>query len=479
MSILHISAEPPRTEEISMLTESQRAKMAEYTAAVSADTAAKKRLAALFDDGIYTEIDAYAKCNDDLTGVAAAYGFVNGTPVYAFSQDSSVKSGAVSKAHAAKIAKVFDLASRNGVPVVGIYDSCGAFIEDGAEAMNAYGEILAHTANLSGVVPQIAVIAGVCSGSAAVIAASADFVIMSEEGALYLNAGATAHDSPTATTADQAAGLRRKKTLTAKDDKDAVEQAKKLVSLMPQNNLSPVPEFEYAESGKKAEGSASDIAVAIADEGSVTELYADFGKASFTALATIGGATAGIVATNKTTDKLTSDDTAKLARFVRLCDAFSVPVVTIVDTEGFESGAEAVRNTAKAASAYAEATTVKISLVTGKAYGSAFVALAGNNANADMTFAYPDAVIAPMNPIAAAEFLYHDELKGASDVKAKREEIAKRYADEKASAFDAAAKGAVDEIIEPANVRAKIISVLDISAGKRMVKQLPKKHNVN
>ena len=469
---LHKSAEPPRTEEISMLTESQRAKMAEYTAAVSADTAAKKRLAALFDDGVYTEIDAYAKCGEDLTGVAAAYGFVNGAPVYAFSQDSSVKSGAVSKAHAAKIAKVFDLASRNGVPVVGIYDSCGAFVEDGAEAMNAYGEILAHTSNLSGVVPQIAVIAGVCSGSAAVIAACADFVIMSEEGALYLNAGA---DSSSA----EAAAKCGISALTAKDDKDAVEQAKKLVSLMPQNNLSPVPEFEYAESGKKAEGSAEDIAAAVADEGSVTELYAEFGKASFTALATIGGASAGIVGTNKTADKLTSDDTAKIARFVRLCDAFSVPVITIVDTEGFESGAEAVRNTAKAASAYAEATTVKISLVTGKAYGSAFVALAGNNANADMTFAYPDAVIAPMNPIAAAEFLYHDELKGASDVKAKREEIAKRYADEKASAFDAAAKGAVDEIIDPANARAKIISVLDISAGKRMVKQLPKKHSVN
>ena len=458
-----------------MLTEGQKAKFARYTEEISADTAAKKRLAALFDDGAYTEIDAYAKAGDALTGVVAAYGFVNGTPVYAFSQDKTVKSGAVSKAHAAKICKVLELASRNGVPVVGIYDSCGAFVEDGADALNAYGDILMHTSNLSGVVPQIALIAGVCAGSAAMIAASADFVVMTEDAELYMAPATAAGTAAAAAKAGVASAV-------AKDEAEAIAKVKEIVAFMPQNNLSPVPEFDFSESGKAAEGNAEEITAAIADQGSVIELSADFGTAAYTALAAVGGATTGIVATNKTDAKLTSDDSAKIARFVRMCDAFSIPVVTVVDTKGFEADeatefAGAVRNIAKVANAYAEATTAKISLITGNAYGSAFVALAGNNANADMTFAYADSVVAAMDPTAAAEFLYHDELKGAADVKAKRNELAARYADESASAFDAAAKGAVDEIITPADARAKIISVLDISAGKRMNKRLPKKHS--
>ena len=458
-----------------MLTEGQKAKLAQYTEAVSADTAAKKRLAALFDDGVYTEIDAYAKAGDALAGVAAAYGFVNGTPVYAFSQDKSVKSGAVSKAHAAKICKVMELASRNGVPVVGIYDSCGAFVEDGADALSAYGDILMYTGNLSGVVPQIAVVAGVCAGSAAMIAASADIVVMTEEAELYIAPATAAGTASAAAKAGVA-------SIVAKDDAATMEEVRKLITFIPQNNLSGVPEFEYADSANSAEGNAEAVAAAIADEGSIIELSAEFGKASYTALASVGGATAGIVATNKTADKLTSADSAKIARFVRFCDAFSVPVITVVDTEGFEANeatelSGSVRDTAKVANAYAEATTAKIALVTGKAYGPAFIALAGNNASSDMTFAYADAVIAAMNPVAAAEFLYHDELKGASDVNAKRKELAARYADEYGSAFDAAAKGAVDAVITAAEARAKISSVLDVTAGKRMNKRLPKKHS--
>ncbi len=457
-----------------MMTEGQKAKHAMYEYVVNADTSAKRRLAALFDNGSYTEIGAYAGTGDRPAGVAAAFGYVNGVKAYAFSQDVSVMSGAVSAAHADKICRTLELAAKNGTPVIGIYDSCGAFAEDGADALNAYGRILSVTNNISGVVPQIAVIAGVCSGSSAMIAECADIVIMAQDAQFYMAAGA---DSGSAETAARSGAV----SLTAATDIEAVELARNLVMLIPQNNLSPVPEFEYSESDKPVSGTAAEIAAALADADSVTELSSGFGTAAYTALATIGGATAGIVATNKTKARLTGADCDKIARFVRFCDSFSIPVVTAVDTEGFELSAASdkagsVRDIARLSNAYAEATTVKLAVVTGKACGSAFVALAGSNANADMTFAYADSVIAAMDPVAAAEFLYHDELKEADDVKAKRNELAQRYADEFGSAADAAAKAAVDVITDPVSVRAAVISALYISSGKRADRRFPKKH---
>ncbi len=457
-----------------MVTESRKAGIADYNSAVSADTSAKKRLSALFDNGTFTEIDAFAKAGDSLAGVAAAYGFVGGVPVYAFSQDSTVNKGAVSKAHADKICRVLELASRNGVPVVGIYDSCGAFIDDGADALAALGNILAAVNNLSGVVPQIAVIPGVCAGTAAMAAASADIVVMTKDAEMYMAAGA-------GTGSAEQAAKNGTASVIAEDDADAMDKVRKLIAFLPQNNLSPAPEFEFSAANKPVKGTASEMAGALADEGSVTELSADFGTAAYTALASVGGSSVGIAATNKADKKLTADDCSKLARFVRFCDAFSLPVITIVDTEGFDTSADGdkagtVRDIAKTASAYAEATTVKISLVSGRAYGAAFTALAGSTCSADMTFAYQNAVIAPLDPRAGAEFLYHDELKGAANVPEKRKELEAKFSAEYGSVFDAAARSAVDEVIDENTARDRIISALDISAGKRLNKRLPKKH---
>ncbi len=448
-----------------MLTESQKAKLAEYKN-VSTVVAAKERLAKLFDDGVYTEIDAAVKNGDALTGVVAAYGYVDGNPVYAFSQDKTVKSGAVSKKHAEKICKIYDLAARNGIPVVGVFDSDGVFVEDGAEALAAYSEILMWANNLSGVVPQISVVSGTCAGSAALIACSADFVIVTEDAQLYLAAGNGKNG--------EAAAENGTANLLAKDDADAMEKARKLISVLPANNISAAPEFEYTSPSGAAYGNAVKIAEAIVDEGSIIELSEKFGKAAYTAIAMIGGSAVGIAATNKTEDKLTSEDSAKLARFVRTCDAFTIPVVTVIDTEGFESD-DNIRDLAKLASAYAEATTLKISVVTGKAYGSAMTAL--GTANADMTFAYPDAVIAPLAPLTAVEFLMHDKLKGVDDVKSEREKLADEYAENEASAFAAADKGCINEIITAEEARDKIITVLEFMAGKRLTKRLPKKHS--
>jgi acetyl-CoA carboxylase carboxyltransferase component len=461
-----------------MISESK--KLAEFRNAALTDSPARKRLSYLFDDGVFTEIDAFAKAGDNFTGVIAAYGFVEGNPVYAFSQDKNVKSGAVGKAHATKICKVLELAAKTGAPVVGIHDSNGAFIDGGTDALAAYGDMLMWTSNISGVVPQISVIAGTCAGTAAVIACSSDIVIMTKDSEFFM---APPFDSKETSGAGTAANAAKSGTasLICDDDKAAVEQARKLISMLPANNLSPVPMFEFSENAFAGISDAASAVSSIADAGSVVELSAEFGKASYTAFATVGGATVGFVATNKTSDKLSADDCSKIARFVRTCDAFAVPVITIVDTEGFEPSAEAelagsIRDAAKLANSYAEATTVKIAVVSGKAYGPAFTVLAGRNANADMVFAYPEAVITPLAPETAVEFLWHDKLKGAENTAEKRKELVVEYCSTVASAFDAAEKGCVNSIIEPSETRASLISALEVLAGKR-VSRLPKKHN--
>ncbi len=449
-----------------MLTESQKAKFDAYRSASVCSGKAAERLKLLFDGGEFTELDMYVMNGDDPAGVMTAYGYVDGSPVYAFSQDKAVKGGAVNSRHAAKICKVFDLASRTGVPVVGVYDSNGAFVDDGAEAIKAYSDMLTWTSNLSGVVPQISVVAGTCAGSAAMVACSADFVVITDEGELYTTAakdvkGEDAVKNGTA-------------SISAKTDKDAMETVRKLISTLPANNISTAPMFEFSETGKTASGTAADIAEALADADSILELSDGFGTAAYTAIATLGGSAVGIAATNKSAEKLTSEDCAKLARFVRTCDAFTVPVITVIDTEGFSSDA-CVRDMAKVASAYAEATTLKISLVSGKAYGAAMAAFGA--ANADVTYAYPDAVISPIAPVTAVEFLWHDKLKGAQNLTAERSKLAEQYADENATAFDAAAKGCIDGVIAPEEARVKIQSALEAMAGKRMNKRLPKKHS--
>ena len=449
-----------------MLTQSQKAKFEAYKAASSNSCKAKERLADLFDEGVYTEINAGVKNGEDYAGVVTAYGYVDGSPVYAFSQDKAVKGGAVSKQHSAKICKIYDLASRTGVPVVGIYDSNGAFIDDGAEAIMAYSDMLMWTNNLSGVVPQISVVAGTCAGSSAMIACSADFVVVTDEAELYTTVGKEVKGEDAVANGTAA--------IAAKNDKEAMEAVKKLIAMLPANNISAIPMFEFAATGKPASGAAADIAEAIADADSIVELSDGFGTASYTAIATIGGSAVGIAATNKTADKLTSDDCAKLARFVRTCDAFTIPILTIIDTEGFDGDA-CVRDMAKLANAYAEATTLKVSLVAGKAYGAAMAALVAGNA--DVTYAYADAVISPVAPVTAVEFLWHDKLKGATDLAAERNKLAAQYADENASAFDAAAKNCADDIITAEEARAKVQAVLEVMAGKRMTKRLPKKHS--
>ena len=449
-------------------------KLASLKCEIKAAAPVRERLAYLFDEGAYTELNEFAKVNDSVTGVVTAYGYVDGNPVYAFSQDITVKNGAMTGASAKKIVKILDLAAKTGVPVVGIYDSFGADLNDPMDALNAYGELLMWVNNLSGVVPQISIVCGTCAGAAAIMAQSADFVIMTEKAEMFVTPNTSvknlAENSACAGTA----------CAVCADDISSVEKAKAILAKLPQNNISPIPMYEFDMPSTVNVKDAENCAKTICDENSIVEVYEKYGKASYTALGSVGGATVGVVATNKTADKLTSDDCSKIARFVRTCDAFTIPVVTFVDTEGFETSDEAeiqgaVKDMTVLAHAYAEATTIKLAVISGKAYGPAYIALAGKCANADITFALANAVISPLAPVTAVEFLSHDKLKGTEDVEKARKVLADEYAESEASAFVAAAKNAVDDIVTADELRQSITNAIEIMAGKRISK-LPKKH---
>ena len=472
-----------------MSLESKRQQLADFNLKASSDNDAKKRLTALFDPDTFVEMDAFAMTNDISCGVITGYGYVDGNPVYAFAQDNSVDGGAVGRIHAEKIKKVYEMASKTGAPVVAIYDSKGARLNEGFDALAGYGDMLALSNNLSGVVPQIAVVLGTCAGVSAMLACGADFVVMSEKAELFMAApfvtkanGESVEEAGTAVYAEKC-GVAH---LVCKDDQDALMQTRTLLSLLPINNLSMVPQFEYEEDAAgadtllqymlKEEACTCKAVKAIADASSVVVLQKEFGKGVVTALGTLAGSTVGFAATKG--KKLTSDYSAKLARFVRTCDAFSIPVVTLVNTDGFVPSSKAelagsIRESAKLAHAYAEATCPKIALITGDAVGSAYIALAGKGANADMVMAWPSAMISALAPDAAVEILWHEKLAGLD--KAGREQLTEEYKNTLASPLEAAKNGYIDQIFEPDQTRAYLIGALDMLSGKR-VSKMPKKH---
>lgn len=443
----------------------------ELEALSKASAKAGGRLEYLFDEGKYTELMKFVTSGDALSGAVTAFGYCGGVPVYAFSQDTSAKSGALTKEGAEKIAKLYDLAAQTGAAVVGVYDSYGADLNDALGSLNAYGELLLKSANVSGVVPTVSVVCGTCAGAAAMLAVNADAVIVTKDSELYVTPNSGVKDLAENAVKTGAAAV------LADDDKAAFEAAAKILARLPQNNLSPAPMYEFEVPAKPFGSDAAAQAEAVFDEGSVYELYKECGSASFTALATLEGMSVGVLATNKTEDKLTSLDASKLAGFVRMCDSFNIPVVTFVDTKGFELDENgAVNAMAKLSHAYAEATTVKLAVVTGKAYGSAFIALAGKGANSDMTFAIDSAYISALDPLAAVEFLSHDKLAGAQDLNAERNRLADEYLANECSAYAAAQSGAVDGVVAVSEVRAVLIDALGIMEGKR-AQRLPKKHS--
>ena len=432
-------------------------------------TKAYERLSKLFDDGAFTEIDTFVKSADGYAEVVAAYGYVGGAGVYAFAQNSDIAGGAMSKAQAAKIKKVYDLAVKTGAPVVALYDSVGGRLTEGSELLAAYGDVLKYSNNLSGVVPQISVVLGKCFGTQALIAACADVVIMSEKAEFSLEtsgAGASAAENAKHGTAH----------IVTKTEDEAINKTKDIIALLPSNNLEVAAGFEFDEptSIPTTETKAVEAINAVVDSDSAVELQADYGKAVKTVLATVTGDTVGVVATADAV--LDPKSCSKAARFVRFCDAFGIPVITFVDAQKFEC----IKSAAKLTSAYAEATTAKITVITGDAYGAVYIATAGTGAAADITFAWPTASVSALNPEAAAVIMLGDDfggkLKESKDPKADKAAVIAEYKDKNCTAFDAAANGYVEDIINPEDTRAKIIAALELLSGKR-VSTLPKKHN--
>lgn len=436
------------------------------TKAANAQTKAYQRLQLLFDERTFVEIDSFTKSGDGRAEAAAGFGSVDGCPVYAFAQNSDVEGGAMSKAQAAKICKVYELAEKTGAPVVGIYDSIGARLNESCEMLAAYGDVMLKANNLSGVVPQIAVIAGPCLGASSMIAAAADVVIMSEDGQFALQTNGEGGDLKEASES----GLVH---LTAKDDKEAVAKARELITLLPSNNLSGAPITDFADSAAETDGeSGASIIAAVMDQDSFIEFQAGFGAGFIAGLAKLGGNTVGVVAS----EEKTADGKAceKAARLVRFCDAFAIPVITFVNAESFCC----IKAACKLTNAYAEATTAKISVITGEAYGAVYMALAGAAAGVDVAYAWPTASISALNPTTAAVMLWSDKLKGSSNPTTDRAKLIAEYKDQEACPFKAAGDGFVQDVIEPSETRLKLYAALDMLAGKR-VTRLPKKHANN
>ncbi len=430
---------------------------------------AYERISKLFGEGNFTEIDAFTRSENGYAEAVAAYGEIGGIDVCAFAQNSDVAGGAMSKAQAAKIKKVYDLALKTGAPVIALYDSVGGRLTEGSELLAAYGDVLKYSNNLSGVVPQISVVLGKCFGTQALIAACGDIVIMSENALFSLNtsgADASANENMKHGTAH----------IVTETEDEAIERARAVVSVLPQNNLSFASGFDFDLNDKviSSDLSASDIAEAVVDKGSAEELQPEYGKAIKTLIALIEGTTVGIVAAD---DKvLDSASCSKAARFVRFCDSFGIPIVTFVDAQRFEC----IKSAAKLTSAYAEATTAKITVITGEAYGSVYIALGGTGAAADITYAWENASISGLAPEAAAVIMLGDEygkrLENSKDPKADREAVAAEYKAESCSAIEAAKNGYVQDVIAPEDTRRKIVDAIRILGGKR-VSTLPKKHN--
>ncbi len=459
---------------------------------------ARERIALLFDEGSFIELDALAGgAEAPCDGVICGYGTVDMRPVFAYSQDFTVKGGSVGLLSGKKIAKVIDMAMKTGAPIVAMLDSGGARIQEGSDALQAMGTVMQKTVLASGVVPQIAAVMGPCAGGAAAVATLSDFVFMTEKASLYLSSPSAIHG----TTGEDFAGDAKANAENSgncqnvyENDEALLASVRSLLSYLPSNNLEDAPFVAGDEINRvspvlnslvpdeDAAGYDAKIAICeIADNGSFFEIAADYAKNMVTALARLDGATVGFVANQPLEGGLLDSAAAeKATRFVRFCDSFNIPIVTLTDTDGYvasaaEEYAGIARKTAALAYAYAEATVPKINLIMRKACGSAYIAMGSKHIGADMTYAWPTAQIAVMHAEGAANIIYRKEMQQADDPIAARASFVESFKETYANPYEAARLGYVDDVIEPDSTRPRIIAALLMLASKR--ENLPaKKH---
>lgn len=462
---------------------------------------ARERLSLLLDEGSFEEYDTFVqhRCTNfgmenshpDGDGVVTGQGTVNGRQVYVFAQDFTVSGGSLSKTMSEKICKVMDMAARNGAPVIGLNDSGGARIQEGIDALAGYGEIFERNILSSGVVPQISGIFGPCAGGAVYSPALTDFTVMVENTSYMFLTGPTVVKSVTGEDVDQeslgGASVHASKSgvahFAAANEQEGICMIKQLLGFIPQNNLEEAPIKETSDPVSRTDDALNEIIPdnpnkaydmyevigSIADDGIFFEVHKDFAKNIIVGFAHMGGRSVGIVANqpNVLAGVLDINASRKASRFVRFCDAFNIPLVTLVDVPGFLCGTQQeygaiITNGAKLLYAYGEATVPKVTVTIRKSYGGAHIVMSCKQLRGDINYAWPSAEIAVMGA------------KGAVGILKEIEE--QEYTELFCNPYQAAQKGYIEDVIEPRNTRFRVIRALESLQGKRQ--SLPaKKHD--
>ena len=475
---------------------------------------ARERLEALLDPGSFCEVDAFAtdqaaELGRDRQvplgdGVVSGWGQIDGRGVYVFAQDFTVMGGSVGEIHGRKICKVLDLALENGSPVIGLNDSGGARIQEGVDALAAYGEIFYRNVLASGVIPQISVIMGPCAGGAVYSPALTDFTVMVEGTARMFITGpdvvcAVTHEEVTAEELGGADIHHRRSgvaSFVAGDDAQALALVRELLSYLPSNNAEDPPYLPPTDSADRADETLDrlipddsalgydmrEVIRCVVDDGQFLEVHAGFAPNLIVGLARLGGHVVGLVAQQPAVlaGVLDIDAADKGARFIRFCDCFNVPLLTFTDTPGFLPGVAQehhgiIRHGAKMIYAYAEATVPKLSVITRKAYGGAYIVMSSKHLRGDVCLAWPAAELAVMGPEGAVNVVFRRELAEAKEPQAARERLVQEYRERFATPYVAAARGYLDGVIRPSQTRPYLTRALRMLQDKR-VQRPPRKH---
>jgi len=473
---------------------------------------ARERLADLLDEGSFHEFQPFAVAHpedDDAImgdGVVTGYGTIDGRKVFVYAQDFTVHGGSVSLTHARKIVQVQEMATNNGFPIIGLLDSGGARIQEGILSLQGYGEIFRQNALASGVVPQISVIMGPCAGGASYSPALTDFIVMTDKSSMMFITGPDVVKSVTGEQIDHEglggarvhAGRSGVAHFVGRDEAESLAYVRKLLTYLPANNIEPPPAVQPVDDPQRVEPRLNhlvpvapnlpydmyEVISAVTDLGSWFEVQSRWAQNVIVGFARLDGRSVGVVAQQPMmlAGAIDIDASDKISRFVRFCDAFNIPLVTFADSPGFLPGVAQehggiIRHGAKIIYAYVEATVPKISVVTRKGYGGAYIVMSSKSLGADVHLAWPTAEIAVMGPEGAVNVLHRKELAAAEDPEARRAELVTEYRETYANPYYAARRGILDNVIEPARTRPELIAALrTVREQNRSVP--PRKHGV-
>ncbi len=475
------------------------------------------RVLQLLDDDSFMELDALVRHRATQfgmgrnrpfgDGVVTGFGTIDGRQVAVFSQDFTVFGGSLGEAFAEKMVKLMDLAEQYGCPVIGINDSAGARIQEGVEGLAGYGDVFFRNVRLSGVVPQISIIAGPCAGGAVYSPVMTDFTYMVEGVGRMFITGPDVIRTVTGESVDPEAlggaathtGVSGVAHFTAHDEDDLVEQVRYLLSFLPSNNLDDPPWYEPDDTPDRQSPELDTLVPEasnkpydmhrvlgeVLDDGEFYEVQANHAQNLITGFGRLDGHPVGIVANQPSVlaGTLDIDASVKGARFVRFCDAFNLPIVTFVDVPGFLPGTDQeyrgiIRHGSKLLYAYCEATVPKVTVITRKAYGGAYVVMASKHTGADFNVAWPTGEVAVMGPDAAVGLVFRRELASHADADARKAELVREYEDLFASPYQAASRGYIDDVIEPHTTRPWLIRSLALARNKRVATPRRKHGNI-